>query len=116
MLLICDGVSHVQSRSALLDIFQAVFVLGAFACLIADRDQVRARLAAAVADGSIATHRAGIALGARWWRFGAGVLLGLCTAVKWSGRVLDHCVRRADRHLGHHGAPAKRAFGARSGR
>ena len=54
VLLICDGVSHVQSRSALLDIFQAVFVLGAFACMIADRDQVRARLAAAVADGSIA--------------------------------------------------------------
>ncbi len=85
VLLICDGVSHVQSRSALLDIFQAVFVLGAFACLIADRDQVRERLAGAVADGSIATHKAGIALGARWWRFGAGVLLGLTTAVKWSG-------------------------------
>ncbi len=85
VLLICDGVSHVQSRSALLDIFQAVFVLAAFACLIADRDQVRARLAAAVADGSIATTRFGAALGARWWRFGAGVLLGLTTAVKWSG-------------------------------
>jgi len=85
VLLICDGVSHVQSRSALLDIFQAVFVLGAFACLIADRDQVRARLAAAVANGSIVTTRAGIALGARWWRFGAGVLLGMTTAVKWSG-------------------------------
>jgi dolichyl-phosphate-mannose-protein mannosyltransferase len=85
VLLICDGVSHVQSRSALLDIFQAVFVLAAFACLIADRDQVRARLAAAVADGSIATTRFGTALGARWWRFGAGVLLGLTTAVKWSG-------------------------------
>jgi dolichyl-phosphate-mannose--protein O-mannosyl transferase len=86
VLLICDGVSHVQSRSALLDIFQAVFVLGAFACMIADRDQVRARLAAsvgAVTDGS--DHWAGIALGARWWRFGAGVLLGLTTAVKWSG-------------------------------
>ena len=66
VLLICDGVSHVQSRSALLDIFQAVFVLGAFACLVADRDQVRARLAAAVADGSIADapggHRARRAL------------------------------------------------------
>ena len=85
VLLICDGVSHVQSRSALLDIFQAVFVLGAFACLIADRDQVRSRLAAAVQDGSMATHWAGVALGARWWRFGAGVLLGLTTAVKWSG-------------------------------
>jgi dolichyl-phosphate-mannose--protein O-mannosyl transferase len=89
VLLICDGVSHVQSRSALLDIFQAVFVLGAFACLIADRDQVRARLAgavdAAVSGGSTVTSAAGIALGARWWRFGAGVLLGLTTAVKWSG-------------------------------
>ena len=108
VLLICDGVSHVQSRSALLDIFQAVFVLGAFACLIADRAQVRARLAQAVdravdqaaAGGSTATgaagaigtagatrtiEAAGAALGARWWRFGAGVLLGLTTAVKWSG-------------------------------
>ncbi len=85
VLLICDGVSHVQSRSALLDIFQAVFVLAAFACLIADRDQVRVRLAAAVAHGSLATSPSGIRLGARWWRFGAGVLLGLTTAVKWSG-------------------------------
>jgi dolichyl-phosphate-mannose-protein mannosyltransferase len=86
VLLICDGVSHVQSRSALLDIFQAVFVLGAFACLVADRDQVRARLADSVGivvEGS--AQWAGIALGARWWRFGAGVLLGLTTAVKWSG-------------------------------
>jgi dolichyl-phosphate-mannose--protein O-mannosyl transferase len=85
ILLICDGVSHVQSRSALLDIFQAVFVLGAFACLIADRDQIRTRLADAVADGSIGTAASGIPMGARWWRFGAGVLLGLTTAVKWSG-------------------------------
>ena len=86
VLLICDGVSHVQSRSALLDIFQAVFVLAAFACVIADRDQVRATARGrGGSDGSIATHRAGIALGARWWRFGAGVLLGLTTAVKWSG-------------------------------
>ena len=85
VLLICDGVSHVQSRSALLDIFQAVFVLGAFACLIADRDQVRARLALAVADGSLTGTKAGPPMGARWWRFGAGVLLGLTTAVKWSG-------------------------------
>ncbi|HEY5880381.1 MAG TPA: phospholipid carrier-dependent glycosyltransferase [Nakamurella sp.] len=88
VLLICDGVSHVQSRSALLDIFQAVFVLAAFTCLIADRDQVRARLAAAVSSGATvgpSTHWSGIALGARWWRFGTGVLLGLTTAVKWSG-------------------------------
>ena len=57
VLLICDGVSHVQSRSALLDIFQAVFVLGAFACMVADRDQVRGRLTAAVSDGSMVSAR-----------------------------------------------------------
>jgi len=48
ILLICDGVSQVMARTALLDTFVAVFVLAAFACLIADRDQVRTRLAAAV--------------------------------------------------------------------
>ncbi|RIJ77369.1 phospholipid carrier-dependent glycosyltransferase [Nakamurella silvestris] len=85
ILLICDGMSHVQSRTGLLDIFVAVFVLAAFACVVADRDQVRARLAEFVAAGTIATHPAGPALGARWWRFAAGVLLGCAAAVKWSG-------------------------------
>ena len=105
VLLICDGVSHVMARTALLDVFQEVFVLAAFACIIADRDQVRARLAAALADGSLPGHRSGIALGARWWRFAAGVLLGLTTAVKWSGAywiiaffalvlIWDYCARR----------------------
>jgi dolichyl-phosphate-mannose--protein O-mannosyl transferase len=93
VLLICDGVSHVQSRSALLDILQTVFVLAGFACLIADRDQVRARLMAdphgflGPPDGrrAAAAQRSGAVLGARWWRFAAGVLLGLALAVKWSG-------------------------------
>jgi dolichyl-phosphate-mannose-protein mannosyltransferase len=105
VLLICDGVSQVMARTALLDVFQEVFVLAAFACIIADRDQVRARLAAALADASLPDHRAGIALGARWWRFAAGAMLGLTTAVKWSGAywiiaffalvlVWDFCARR----------------------
>jgi len=85
VLLICDGVSHVQSRTALLDIFQAVFVLAAFACVVADRDQVRARLALAVQGDPGFGHWAGLKLGARWWRFTAGVMLGLTCAVKWSG-------------------------------
>jgi dolichyl-phosphate-mannose--protein O-mannosyl transferase len=85
ILLICDGVSHVMARTALLDTFVAVFVLAAFACLIADRDQVRARLAAAVADGSTDRFAGGVPLGARWWRFGCGVLLGCATATKWNG-------------------------------
>ena len=102
VLLICDGVSHVQSRSALLDIFQAVFVLAAFACVVADRDQVRARLAAAVADGSIATHwaghRAGRPLVAVRRRRAARSDHGREVV----GRVLDRRLRRADRDLGHH--------------
>ena len=36
-------------------------------------------------EGRIAETVWGPRLGVRWWRFGAGVLLGLTTAVKWSG-------------------------------
>lgn len=85
VLLIADGVSHVMGRTALLDSIQVVFVIGAFACIVADRDQVRSRLAAAVAAGTVTARRAGPVLGARWWRFAAGVLLGCATAVKWNG-------------------------------
>ena len=46
ILLAADGLSIVQSRFALLDIFLAVFVLAGFACLVVDRDRVRDRLAA----------------------------------------------------------------------
>ena len=100
VLLICDSVSHVQARMALLDIFQELFILAAFACLIADRDQTRRRLNAVTGPGADPAlllptrgpgfwrrsgERAGAALGARWWRFGCGVCLGLTTAIKWSG-------------------------------
>ncbi len=86
VLLIADGVSHVMARLALLDVFSELFVLAAFACLIADRDQVRNRLARSRSDG---THNdflaTGVPLGARWWRFGTGLSLGIATAVKWNG-------------------------------
>jgi len=88
VLLICDGVSHVNARVALLDVFQELFVLAAFACLIADRAQVRQRLATArdrPDDIPGVGTKLGIKLGARWYRFGAGLLLGLATSVKWSG-------------------------------
>ena len=85
VLLICDGVSHVQARMGMLDIFQAVFVLAAFGALIVDRDDVRARLARAAAEGRIGDSQYGPRLGVRWWRFGAGVLIGLACGVKWSG-------------------------------
>ena len=85
MLLICDGLSHVQSRMGMLDVFGALFTLAAFATLICDRDDVRARLAVVLAEGRIGDSPYGPRLGVRWWRFGTGVLLGLGCAVKWSG-------------------------------
>ncbi|WP_407670513.1 dolichyl-phosphate-mannose--protein mannosyltransferase [Nocardia suismassiliense] len=83
ILMIADGVTFVSSRIGMLDIFLAVLVTGAFGCLIVDRDEVRARLAHA--EGRIALSAFGPRLGVRWWRFGAGVLLGLACGTKWSG-------------------------------
>ncbi len=74
LLLAVDGLSVVQSRFALLDIFLALFVLAGFGCLVLDRDRMRERLAAG------ATR-----LGPRPWRLGGGILLGLACGVKWSG-------------------------------
>ncbi|MCW2652908.1 MAG: glycosyl transferase, family 39 [Mycobacterium sp.] len=85
VLLICDGVSFVSSRTALLDGFLAFFVVAAFGALIVDRDQVRRRMYVALLEGRIAETPWGPRLGVRWWRFGAGVLLGLAVATKWSG-------------------------------
>ncbi|NKY34392.1 phospholipid carrier-dependent glycosyltransferase [Nocardia speluncae] len=85
ILLIADGASFVSSRIGMLDIFITLFVTAAFGCLIVDRDQVRARLARADAEGRIAQTPWGPRLGVRWWRFGAGVLLGLACGTKWSG-------------------------------
>lgn len=81
LLLTVDGLSFVQSRVALLDIFLALFVLAGFTCLVIDRDWVRDRLAVAEVDPD--TY--GPKLGPRPWRLAGGVLLGLACGVKWSG-------------------------------
>ena len=85
LLLICDGVSFVAARTALLDGFLTFFVVAAFGALIVDRDQVRERMHVALLQGRTADTAWGPRLGVRWWRFGAGVLLGLACATKWSG-------------------------------
>lgn len=85
VLLISDGLSHVQSRMGMLDSFSALFVLAAFATLVRDRDDVRARMALVVEQGRVDDTPYGPRLGMRWWRLGTGVLLGLGCAVKWSG-------------------------------
>ncbi|MGX7825392.1 dolichyl-phosphate-mannose--protein mannosyltransferase [Actinokineospora sp. 24-640] len=85
ILLIADGVSHLQSRMGMLDIFLAFFVLAAFGCVLVDRDQMRARLATAVSEGWAGESAFGPRLGVRWWRLAAGVMIGLACGVKWSG-------------------------------
>src|SRR6185312_5270825 len=51
-LLLCfDGLQYVLSRLALLDIFMAFFMLCAVACLVADRDWGRLRMAQLVPPG-----------------------------------------------------------------
>ena len=85
VLLIADSVTFVASRTALLDGIQTFFIVAAFGALIVDRDDVRARMHDALLDGRIGETPWGPRLGVRWWRFGAGVLLGLAFATKWSG-------------------------------
>ncbi|MFJ4964388.1 putative dolichyl-phosphate-mannose--protein mannosyltransferase [Streptomyces sp. ADI96-02] len=91
VLLTVDGLHFVMSRTALLDLILMFFVLAAFGCLLADRDQARRKLAAALpvdAEGVLRPD-AGIAeslrLGWRPWRIAAGVMLGLAFATKWNG-------------------------------
>jgi dolichyl-phosphate-mannose-protein mannosyltransferase len=85
VLLICDGVSFVASRTALLDGLLTFFVVAAFGALIVDRDQVRQRMHVALLEGRSAETIWGPRLGVRWWRFLAGILLGLACGTKWSG-------------------------------
>ncbi|TQF74019.1 phospholipid carrier-dependent glycosyltransferase [Rhodococcus spelaei] len=85
VLLIADGMTFVSSRIGMLDIFMALFVVAAFGCLIVDRDQMLERMARVYAEGRILDTAYGPRLGVRWWRFGAGLMLGLACGTKWSG-------------------------------
>lgn len=86
-LLLCfDGLQFVMSRLALLDIFMAFFLLSAVACLVADRDWGRLRMARLVPSGHRTTAADwGPVRGLRWrpWRLAAGVLFGLACGTKW---------------------------------
>lgn len=86
LLITFDGLSFVMSRIGLLDIFQATFVLAAAACVVADRDWFRLRLASHLdrhamidLDGSF-----GPVVAWRPWRLAAGVMFGCAIAVKWN--------------------------------
>ncbi|MGP4097090.1 dolichyl-phosphate-mannose--protein mannosyltransferase [Nonomuraea sp. KM90] len=83
LLLALDGLHLVLSRTALLDIFLMFWVLAGFACVVADRDWARRRLADRY--DSRPAGELGPRLGFRPWRLAAGVCLGAACAVKWSG-------------------------------
>nr|WP_152823368.1 MULTISPECIES: glycosyltransferase family 39 protein [unclassified Corynebacterium] len=80
-----DGVLLVVSRYGMLDVFQVLFILLAAWALLLDHRQVHRRLHEAWASGGLGGSPLGPRLGYRWWRFAAGIALGLSLAVKWSG-------------------------------
>jgi dolichyl-phosphate-mannose--protein O-mannosyl transferase len=93
LLLALDGLAIVMSRTSMLDIFLMAFVLFAFACLVIDRDRVRAlmlewslaSLTATSEPGPPPRRSLGPRLGLRPWRLTAAFFLGCACATKWSG-------------------------------
>ncbi|MET3367101.1 UNVERIFIED_CONTAM: dolichyl-phosphate-mannose-protein mannosyltransferase [Jeotgalibacillus campisalis] len=93
LLLAIDGHHLVLSRTSLLDVFLALWILAAFGALLMDRDDGRRRLASRLAAQAAASPGgrptptqlvAGPWLGMRWWRLVAGLCLGLAVGTKWS--------------------------------
>lgn len=86
LLLAVEGMHLVLSRTGLLDLVLAFWVLAAFGLLLIDRDAVRGRLARqATGAGIDLSSPWGPRLGLRPWRWAAAVALGLAVGVKWSG-------------------------------
>lgn len=82
---LCDGILFVTGRSGMLDHTQTLFVCLAAYFIIRDYEQMQQRFIRVWAEGRIARSPLGPRMGFRWWRFAAGVALGLALAVKWSG-------------------------------
>src|SRR3954451_1129052 len=76
LLLALDGLEFVHSRTGILDIFLMFWTIAGLACLVADRDWMRIRLA--------------VGPPSRWvlwrpWRLACALCLGAAFATKWSG-------------------------------
>ena len=86
LLLTLDGLAFVMSRTALLDIFVAFFVVAGVSCLAADRDWFRNRLVDYLERSELPDLRGrfGPALVVRPWRLAAGVCFGLALGSKWN--------------------------------
>jgi dolichyl-phosphate-mannose-protein mannosyltransferase len=90
LLLTLDGLAFVMSRTALLDIFMAFFLVAGVSCLAADRDWFRHRLADHLERSGLPDlgGRFGPALVLRPWRLAAGVCFGLAVGSKWNALYL----------------------------
>ncbi len=86
LLLTFDGLAFVMSRVALLDIFQAFFLVAGVAAVVADRDWYRGKLADRLDQRRIPDFagRFGSIIWLRPWRTVAGVMFGLAIATKWN--------------------------------
>jgi dolichyl-phosphate-mannose--protein O-mannosyl transferase len=86
VLLTFDGLAFAMSRIGLLDIFQAFFIVAAVACVVADRDWYRGRLANHLERLGVPDFggRFGPIVWWRPWRLAAGVMFGLACGVKWN--------------------------------
>ena len=86
VLLCADGLEFTMSRIALLDIFQAFFLVAAVGAVVADRDYFRWKLADKMTALGLAqlNGRYGPIVWLRPWRLVAGVLFGLAIGVKWN--------------------------------
>ncbi len=86
VLLTVDGLAFTMSRLALLDIFQATFLVAAVAALVRDRDWMRGRLADHLQARGLADLGGDLGPRLWWrpWRLVAGVLFGCSIATKWN--------------------------------
>ena len=84
ILMTFDGLQFVLSRLALLDIFQAFFVLSAVSCMVADRDWFRERLSRVAEDTEGVLADWGPRVLWRPWLLAASLWWGLALGTKWS--------------------------------
>ncbi len=86
ILLTFDGLAFAMSRIALLDIFQAFFLVAAVSALVADRDWFRNRLADRLTISGRPDLGGAFGRFALWrpWRWVAGVMFGCALGTKWN--------------------------------
>jgi len=90
LLLTVDGLSFVMSRIALLDIFLAFFMVAGVACMAADRDWFRSRLAdhlERIGKPDLGNDH-GPLIFVRPWRLATGLMFGLAVGTKWNAMYM----------------------------